>query len=141
MWHTTLNDALWAYHMAYHGAIKVLPYQLVYGHEAVSPWEIKTGSRKIGNQDLVSADEYYGLMKDELEDLVHRWLIALERIEADKVRVVKYYNKKVVPKSFQEGELVWKTVLPIGTKDNKFGKWLLNWEGLYRVNRCVPGNA
>jgi len=44
-WHTLLNEAIWSYRMACHGATKVSPYQLVYGHDAVLPWEIKTGSR------------------------------------------------------------------------------------------------
>jgi hypothetical protein len=44
-WHTTLNEALWAYHMACHGSTKLSPYQLVYGHEAVLPWKLKTRSR------------------------------------------------------------------------------------------------
>jgi len=44
-WHTLLNEALWSYRMACHGATKVSPYQLVYGHDAVLPLEIKTGSR------------------------------------------------------------------------------------------------
>ena len=43
-WHTVLNEALWAYRMACHGATKVSPYQLVYGHEAVLPWELKLDS-------------------------------------------------------------------------------------------------
>jgi len=44
-WHTTLNESLWAYRMARHSTTKLSPYQLVYGHEAVLPWELKTGSR------------------------------------------------------------------------------------------------
>ena len=44
-WHTTLNESLWPYRMACHGATKVSSYQLVYGHEAVLPWELKIGSR------------------------------------------------------------------------------------------------
>ena len=44
-WHTTLNESLWTYRMACHGATKVSSYQLVYGHEAVLPWELKIGSR------------------------------------------------------------------------------------------------
>ena len=36
-WHTTLNEALWAYRMSCHGATKVSPYQLLYGHEAILP--------------------------------------------------------------------------------------------------------
>ena len=58
-----------------------------------------------------------------------------------KLRVAKAYNKKVREKSFQIGDLVWKTILPIGTKDRKFGKWSLNWEGPYRVVEIVPGNS
>ena len=32
-------------------------------------------------------------------------------------------------------------ILPIGTKSSKFGKWSPTWEGPFRINRCVPGNA
>ena len=80
-------------------------------------------------------------MKYELEDLIHHWFAALEKIEANKARIARYYNKKVSFKGFHEGDLVWKTVLPIGSKDNKFGKWSPNWEGPYRVSRVVPGGA
>ena len=54
---------------------------------------------------------------------------------------VSPYDKKVKAKTFEQGELVWKLVLPIGTKSSKFGKWSPTWEGPFRVNRCVPGNA
>ena len=50
-WHTVLNEALWAYRMACHGATKVSPYQLVYGHETILPWELKHESRRITFQD------------------------------------------------------------------------------------------
>ena len=49
--------------------------------------------------------------------------------------------KKVKAKTFEQGELVWKLILPIGTNSLKFGKWSPMWEGPFRVNRCVPGNA
>ena len=41
-WYLTLNEALWAYRMACHGSIKSSPYELVYGLNAVLPWEIQT---------------------------------------------------------------------------------------------------
>jgi hypothetical protein len=44
-------------------------------------------------------------------------------------------------KSFQVGDLVWKTILPLGTQSGKFGKWSPSWEGPFRVIRVVPGNA
>ena len=86
-WHTTLNKALWAYRMACHGAIKISPYQLVYGHEAVLPWELKLGSRRVMLQDQLTADEYSALMKDGLEDLAGHRLKALISVEANKARI------------------------------------------------------
>ena len=78
---------------------------------------------------------------DGLEDLSCLRLRTLENIEANKLRVAKYYNKKVKNKQFFEGDLVWKVKLLIGSKDSKFGKWSPNWEGPYRIKRCAPGNA
>jgi hypothetical protein len=80
-------------------------------------------------------------MRDELEDLHMIRLRALENIEKNKMRVAKYYNKKVKVKQFAEGDLVWKALLPIGAKNSAFGKWSPNWEGPFRVVRCTPRNA
>ena len=80
-------------------------------------------------------------MMDELEDLHLIRLTALENIEKNKIRIAKYYNKRVRLKQFAEGDLVWKTILPVGTKDRAFGKWSPNWEGPFRIVECVPGNA
>ena len=78
---------------------------------------------------------------DELEDLHLIRLKALENIEKNKIRVAKYYNSKVREKGFEEGDLVWKIILPIGTKDKVFGKWSPNWEGPFRILKRAPGNA
>ena len=86
-WHTTLNEALWAYRMSCHGATKVSPYQLVYGHEVVLPWETRLCSRWATFQDQLAAEDYAALMKDELEDLAGHRLNALINIEANKARV------------------------------------------------------
>jgi hypothetical protein len=36
---------------------------------------------------------------------------------------------------------VWKTILPLGSMDNKFGKWSPNWEGPYRIISNALGNS
>jgi hypothetical protein len=36
---------------------------------------------------------------------------------------------------------VWKMILPLGTKHNKYGKWSPGWEGPFRVVGIVPKNA
>jgi hypothetical protein len=89
----------------------------------------------------LTAKIYKNLMMDDLEDLNCHRLRALENIEANKLRVARHYNKKVKNKQFYEGELVWKVKLPIGSKDNRFGKWSPNWDGPYRIKRCAPGNV
>jgi hypothetical protein len=65
----------------------------------------------------------------------------LEEIEKDKVKIAKVYNKRVVKKLFQVRDLVWKMILPLGTRSGKFGEWLPSWEGPFRVIRVVPGDA
>ena len=68
-------------------------------------------------QNNLSAEVYKNLMIDDLEDLSYLRLWALENIEANKLRVAKYYNKRVKNKQFSEGDLVWKVKLPIGSKE------------------------
>ena len=64
-------------------------------------------------QNDLSAKVYKNLMIDNLEGLSCLRLRALENIEANKLRVAKYYNKKVKIKQFSKGDLVRKLKLPI----------------------------
>jgi hypothetical protein len=131
-WHSVLNEALWAYRMAPHGATQTSPYELVYGHHAILPWEMQSESRRVVLQKDLSSKDYNDLMMDELEYLHMIRLRALENIEKNKMQVAKYYNKKVKVKKFAEGDLVWKALLSVGTKYCTFSKWSPNWEGPFR---------
>ena len=62
------------------------------------------GSRCVTLQDKLKADDYSNLMKDELEDMASHWLRALIRIEANKARMARWYNKKVKVKEFTRGD-------------------------------------
>jgi hypothetical protein len=64
----------------------------------------------------------------------------LEEIEK-KIKIAKAYNKHVIEKSFQVGDLLWKTILLLGTRSGKFGKWSPSWEAPFRVVQVVPSNA
>jgi hypothetical protein len=94
-WHSVLNKALWAYRMDPHGATQTSPYEFVYGHHAILPWEMQSESRRVVLQKDLSSKDYNNLMMDELEDLHMIRLRALENIEKNKMRVAKYYNQKV----------------------------------------------
>jgi hypothetical protein len=136
-----LSEALWAHRISRHGATKVTPFELVYGQEAVLPVEVNLDAYRLAKQNDLSAVVYHDLMMDNIDKVTDVRLKALKGIEKDKTRVARAYNKKVKSKSFQVGELVWKTILPIGSKSNQFGKWSPNLEGPYKIIKVIYGNS
>jgi hypothetical protein len=64
---------------------------------------------------------------------------ALEEIENDKRRVAKAYNKNVKANYFQVGDLVWKTILPIGSKSNNSASGLQVGKVRTKLLRFVLG--
>jgi hypothetical protein len=140
-WHEVLSKALWAHRILRHGATKVTPFELVYGQEAVLLVEVNLDAYRLVKQNDLSAVVYHYFMMDNIDEVTDIRLKALKEIEKDKVRVAKAYNKKVKRKSFQVGELVWKTILLIGSKSNQFGKWSPNWDGPYKVIKVIFDNS
>jgi hypothetical protein len=101
------------------------------GHHNVLPWELKNGSRRVSLQDQLLANAYWAMVKEQLEDLAGNQLTrALANIEKNKKRLARWYDKKVKIKEFSQGDLVWKLILPIGSRDPKYGKWSPTWEGV-----------
>jgi hypothetical protein len=88
----------------------------------VLPVEVSLQNLRITRQDYLSAKEYIELMMDKVDKAPESRLKALEEIEKGKVKIAKAYNKRVVEKSFQVGDLIWKTILPLGIRSDKFGK-------------------
>jgi dihydroneopterin aldolase len=121
--HEVLSEALWVHRISRHCATKVTPFELVYGQEVVLSVEINLGAYRLAKQNDLDAIVYHNLMMDTIDEITDKRMRALKEIEKDKARVVRVYNKKVRLKSFQAGELVWKIILPLGTKDIKFEKW------------------
>jgi hypothetical protein len=80
-------------------------------------------------------------MLNRLDEVSDERVKVISEIERDKLRVAKAYNKRVKEKLFQVRDLVWKTILPIGSRSSKFGKWSPNWEGPYRIKEVVSGNS
>jgi hypothetical protein len=124
-----------------HSATKVTPFELVYRKEAILPMEVNLDALRIAQQNELSAVDYHNLMLDRLDEVPDGRVKDLGEIEGDKLRVAKAYNKRVKEKSFQVGDLVWKTSLPIRSRSSKFMKWSPNWEGLYRIEEVVLRNS
>jgi hypothetical protein len=87
------------------------------------------------------ATEYTESMMDRIDEVPKSQLRALREIEKEKLSVARAYNKRVREISFQVGELVRKMILPLGTWDNRSGKWSPSWEGPFKVVSIVPGDA
>jgi hypothetical protein len=92
-------------------------------------------------QDRLSAEDYAKSILNKIDEVPKSQFRALHKIEKEKLRVAKAYNKKVWERSFQVGGLVWKTILPLGTRGSKFGKWSPSWEGPYRITGIALGNV
>ena len=105
------------------------------------PIEVNLDAYRLVKQNDLSIVDHHDLMMDTIDEVTDKHLKALKEIGKDKLWVARAYNKKVKGKSFQVGDLVWKTILPLGMKSNKFSKWSPNWEGPYRIIKVIFGNS
>jgi hypothetical protein len=140
-WHKILFEALWAHRISKHSATKVSSFELVYGQETMLPVEISLNVVRFDKQNDLTVGDYYNSMMDNIDEVTDKRVATLGEIEKDRIMVAKAYNKKVKAKSFQVGDLVWKTILPLRNKDRKFGKWSPSWKGPYKVTQVISGNA
>jgi hypothetical protein len=136
-----LLEELWAHHISMHSTTKVTPLELVYGQEVILPVEVNMDALRIAQQNEMSAIDYHNLMLDRLDEVSDERVKALGEIKRDKLRVARAYNKKVMEKLFQVGDLVWKTILPIRSRNNMFGKWSPNWEGPYSIKEVISEHS
>jgi hypothetical protein len=103
--------------------------------------KVNLDALQITQQNELLDVDYHNLMLDRLDEVSDEREKTLGEIERDKLRVARANNKKVKEKSIQVGDLVWKTILPIGSRSNKFEKWSPNWEGAYRIKEVILGNS
>jgi hypothetical protein len=88
--------------------------------------EVSPDALRIAQQNELSAVDYHNLILDRLDEVSDERVKDLGEIKRYKLRVARAYNKRVNEKSFQVRDLVWKVILPIGSRSNKFRKWSSN---------------
>ncbi|CAL2276223.1 unnamed protein product [Prunus armeniaca] len=99
--------------------------------------ELKVRSLRVTEQPGQEEKDYAQAMAQESEDLEQSRLDAYNLMQAQKQVTARSYNKKVKQRTFAEGDLVWRAVLPIGTKDPRFSKFSPNWEGPFIIDRIL----
>ncbi|CAL2229376.1 unnamed protein product [Prunus armeniaca] len=118
-------------------ATGMTPYALTYGHDATLPMEIAVKSLRIAQQHNLVGEDYSQAMLLGLEGLDTNKIDTLNKLLAGKQAVSRAYNKRVKNKSFEEGEIVWKAVLPPRTHIAGYGKWSPTWEGPFIIKKVL----
>jgi hypothetical protein len=103
--------------------------------------EISLNAIRFTRQNDLFVGDYIDLMMDNINEVSNKRLVALREIEKDKIIVNIAYNKKVKAKLFQDGDLVWKTILAQRSRDRKFVKWSASWEESYKITQVIYVNA
>ena len=81
------------------------------------------------------------LRLEELEAWKEKRLEAQQCLECYQTQLTKAFNKKVKPRSFQVGDLVFAVRKPINMKNHMGNKFLSKWEGLYVVQEVYTNGA
>nr|KYP67969.1 Transposon Ty3-I Gag-Pol polyprotein [Cajanus cajan] len=128
-WPEELPSILWAYHCTPQSTTQETPYRLTYGTDAMIPIEVGQISHRRqtfnGEQNTRQLAADLDLV-DELKDE------AQSHEEACKLRASRRYNTRVKPRTFREGDLVWR-LLGEARKDTSDGKLAPTWGGPFRV--------
>jgi transposase InsO family protein len=105
-WSKKLDEALWAYQTAHKTPIGMTPYQFVYGKSCHLPLELEHKAYwaiKEMNLDVDAARIKRRIQMSELEEMR---LKAYESATIYKERMKRWYDKRLQPKEFKEGDKV-----------------------------------
>jgi transposase InsO family protein len=94
-WHEVLFEALWAHRISRYGTTKVTPFELIYGQEVILPIEVNLAAYRLAKRNELFPTDYHNLMMNNNDEVTDKRLQALKKIEKDKIRVARAYNKKV----------------------------------------------
>jgi hypothetical protein len=120
-WHKELPSVLWAIQTNINRTTRDTPFNLVYGAEAVLPPEIYLKSVRMAQFNEEDQDESRQLDANLLDEMRNT---ALSNVRKYQEALKKYYNKSVVQRELNVGDLVLKK--DIRTKDKH--KFLTPWE-------------
>ncbi|GJY99114.1 reverse transcriptase domain-containing protein [Tanacetum coccineum] len=130
-----LDDALWAFRIAYKTPIGCTPYKLVYGKTCHLPIELEHRAYwalKHANFDLKTAGDHCKLQLNELNELRDQ---AYENSLIYKERTKKLHDSKIKNRIFNVGDLVllFNSHLKILS-----GKLKTRWSGPFTITEVFP---
>ena len=105
-WNERMEEALWAYRKTYHTPTQATPYSLVFGVEAVLPFERQIPYLRLAIQEWLTKEKNARLRLVDLEALDEKRLEAQQNLECYKACLSCVFNKKVHLRCFQVGDQV-----------------------------------
>jgi hypothetical protein len=124
---------LWALRTNVNRVTRDTPFNLIYGAEAVLPPEIYLGSARVAHFNTEDQTEARELDSDLLEE---RYNTTLTNVQKYQGSLKRYYNKSVVPRELNVGDLVLK--MDIRTRDKH--KFSSPWKGPFIIiDEVAPG--
>ncbi|XP_052723844.1 uncharacterized protein LOC128193781 [Vigna angularis] len=138
-WHEMLPFALHGYRTSIRTSTGATPFSLVYGMEAVLPFEVEIPSLRVLMETQLEEAEWVQTRFDQLNLIEEKRLTAACHGQLYQRRMKKAFDKRVRPREFHEGEMVLKKILP--TQKDHRGKWTPNYEGPFVVKKAFSGGA
>jgi hypothetical protein len=123
---------VWSHNTTISRSTDFTPFKLLFGDEAITPEEAKTGSIRTMASAEDKADYY--VAKDAIEGIR---LQAVENINKYQAETIKWCDRKVRLKNIKPGHLVLRRV----ANPDTVGKLQLKWEGPFLVvSSSRPGS-
>jgi hypothetical protein len=123
-WPDELIKVVWSHNTTVSRSTGFTPFKLLFGDEAITPEEAKTGSIRTIASAKDEAD--YQVTKDTIEGTR---LQAIEHINKYQAKTIKWRDRKVRLKNIKLGHLVLQRV----ANPDTVGKLQLKWEGPFLV--------
>jgi hypothetical protein len=132
MWPDELIKVVWSHNTTVSRSTGFTPFKLLFGDEAITPEEAKTGSIRTTASAEDEADSQ--ITKDTIEGTR---LQAIEHINKYQAKTIKWRDRKVRLKNIKPGHLVLRRV----ANPDTVGKLQLKWEGPFLVvSSSSPGS-
>jgi hypothetical protein len=131
-WPDELIKVVWSHNTTISRSTGFTPFKLLFGDEAITPEEAKSGSIRTMASAEDEAD--YSVAKDAIEGIR---LQAVENINKYQAETIKWRDRKVRLKNIKPGHLVLRRV----ANPDTVGKLQLKWEGPFLVvSSSRPGS-
>ncbi|XP_015966622.1 uncharacterized protein LOC107490362 [Arachis duranensis] len=128
-WADLIPEILWSYNTSIQSATGETPFKLVYGAEALIPVEVSVPTLRTEFYDQSNNLQARTAELDIVEE--ERDISAIKQ-RARKQYLERRHNRKVVHRSFNNGDLVLRRTEE-AQKSPAHGKLAANWEGPFRV--------